>query len=83
MICSICCSSPLVKSNISFALCSNTVPLVSVCEISMGHEKSWAIKLATEAARTVLSVDQIIVARQAGGPKMPGKAQQGNWDNDD
>ncbi|KAJ4338281.1 T-complex protein 1 subunit theta [Didymella glomerata] len=45
--------------------------------------KSWAVKLATEAARTVLSVDQIIVARQAGGPKMPGKAQQGNWDNDD
>lgn len=34
--------------------------------------KSWAIKLATEAARTVLSVDQIIVARQAGGPKPPG-----------
>jgi len=45
--------------------------------------KNWAIKLATEAARTVLSVDQIIVARQAGGPKMPGKAQQGNWDADD
>lgn len=45
--------------------------------------KSWAIKLATEAARTVLSVDQIIVARQAGGPKMPGKAQGGNWDEDD
>ncbi|KAF2270126.1 T-complex protein 1 [Lojkania enalia] len=44
--------------------------------------KSWAIRLATEAARTVLSVDQIIVARQAGGPKMPGKAQQGNWDDD-
>lgn len=33
--------------------------------------KSWAIKLATEAARTVLSVDQIIVARQAGGPRPP------------
>jgi T-complex protein 1 subunit theta len=45
--------------------------------------KMWAVKLATEAARTVLSVDQIIVARQAGGPKMPGKAQQGNWDQDD
>ena len=45
--------------------------------------KSWAVKLASEAARTVLSVDQIIVAKQAGGPKMPGKAQQGNWDNDD
>jgi len=34
--------------------------------------KAWAIKLATEAARTVLSVDQIIVARRAGGPKPPG-----------
>jgi T-complex protein 1 subunit theta len=42
--------------------------------------KSWAIKLATEAARTVLSVDQIIVARQAGGPKPPGPNK--NWDED-
>ncbi|KAI0535638.1 T-complex protein 1 subunit theta [Xylaria digitata] len=42
--------------------------------------KSWAIKLATEAARTVLSVDQIIVARQAGGPKPPGP--NSNWDED-
>lgn len=43
--------------------------------------KSWAIKLATEAVRTVLSVDQIIVARQAGGPKPPGPNP--GWDNDD
>ncbi|KAK3684539.1 T-complex protein 1 subunit theta [Vermiconidia calcicola] len=43
--------------------------------------KSWAIKLATEAARTVLSVDQIIVARQAGGPKPPGPNP--GWDDDD
>ena len=42
--------------------------------------KQWAIRLATEAARTVLSVDQIIVARQAGGPKPPG--QNANWDED-
>ncbi|KAK4561809.1 T-complex protein 1 subunit theta [Recurvomyces mirabilis] len=42
--------------------------------------KLWAIKLATEAARTVLSVDQIIVARQAGGPKPPGP--NANWDED-
>ena len=41
--------------------------------------KQWAIKLATEAARTVLSVDQIIVARQAGGPK---PQQIPNWDED-
>ena len=39
--------------------------------------KQWAIRLATEAARTVLSVDQIIVARQAGGPKPPG--ENPNW----
>lgn len=42
--------------------------------------KSWAVRLATEAARTVLSVDQIIVARQAGGPKPPGPNP--NWDED-
>ncbi|KAL9616069.1 MAG: hypothetical protein Q9160_009016 [Pyrenula sp. 1 TL-2023] len=42
--------------------------------------KSWAIRLASEAARTVLSVDQIIVSRQAGGPKPPG--QNPNWDED-
>ena len=42
--------------------------------------KRWAIKLATEAARTILSVDQIIVAKQAGGPKPPG--QNPNWDED-
>ena len=42
--------------------------------------KSWGIRLATEAARTVLSVDQIIVARQAGGPKPPGPNP--NWDED-
>lgn len=42
--------------------------------------KQWAVRLATEAARTVLSVDQIIVARQAGGPKPPGPNP--NWDED-
>lgn len=42
--------------------------------------KSWAIRLASEAVRTVLSVDQIIVARQAGGPKPPGPNP--NWDED-
>ncbi|SPO01016.1 probable CCT8 - component of chaperonin-containing T-complex [Cephalotrichum gorgonifer] len=42
--------------------------------------KHWAIKLASEAARTVLSVDQIIVSRQAGGPKPP--QQNPNWDED-
>ncbi|EPT02495.1 hypothetical protein FOMPIDRAFT_1143744 [Fomitopsis schrenkii] len=43
--------------------------------------KSWAIKLATEAAVSVLSVDSIIMSKPAGGPKIP--QQAGNWDDDD
>ena len=31
--------------------------------------KWWALKLAVEAVTTVLRVDQIIMAKQAGGPK--------------
>jgi T-complex protein 1 subunit theta len=42
--------------------------------------KHWAIRLASETVRTILSVDQIIVARQAGGPKPPGPNP--NWDED-
>eukprot|EP00057_Strongylocentrotus_purpuratus_P012920 XP_011667394.1 PREDICTED: T-complex protein 1 subunit theta [Strongylocentrotus purpuratus] len=42
--------------------------------------KSTAIKLATNAAITVLRVDQIIMAKQAGGPK---PRQPGGADNDD
>lgn len=36
--------------------------------------KWWAIKLASEAAVTVLKVDQIIMAKPAGGPKPKGGA---------
>ncbi|XP_007173878.2 T-complex protein 1 subunit theta isoform X1 [Balaenoptera acutorostrata] len=42
--------------------------------------KYWAIKLATNAAVTVLRVDQIIMAKLAGGPKA--SKPQGNWDKD-
>jgi T-complex protein 1 subunit theta len=42
--------------------------------------KKWAIKLATEAATTVLRVDSIIMSKPAGGPKVP--QQSGNWDED-
>ncbi len=34
--------------------------------------KWWALKLASDAACTVLKVDQIIMAKQAGGPKPRG-----------
>ena len=40
--------------------------------------KYWAIKFAAEAAATVLRVDQIIMARMAGGPK----PQAGPGDDD-
>uniref|UniRef100_A0A6Q2Z8N4 T-complex protein 1 subunit theta n=1 Tax=Esox lucius TaxID=8010 RepID=A0A6Q2Z8N4_ESOLU len=43
--------------------------------------KYWGIKLATNAAITVLRVDQIIMAKPAGGPKPPtGKK---DWDDED
>jgi len=35
--------------------------------------RRWAIQLAVDAALTVLRVDHIIVAKQAGGPKAPEK----------
>ncbi|CAM6086762.1 unnamed protein product [Calypogeia fissa] len=40
--------------------------------------KFWALKLSTDAVCTVLRVDQIIMAKQAGGPK----PQQGGADED-
>lgn len=33
--------------------------------------KQWALKYAVEVACTVLKVDQIIMAKRAGGPKVP------------
>lgn len=59
---------------------TGTVDALEEGILDLMASKSWAIRLATEAARTVLSVDQIIVARQAGGPKPPG--QNPNWDED-
>jgi len=43
--------------------------------------KHWGIKLATNAAVTVLRVDQIIMAKPAGGPKPP-EGKKG-WDEED
>jgi T-complex protein 1 subunit theta len=42
--------------------------------------KHWAIKFAAHAAATVLRVDQIIMAKKAGGPKPP---KQGPMDRED
>jgi len=46
--------------------------------------KKFAVNVATEAACTVLSVDQIIMAKKAGGPAAPPRGPKpGNWDHDD
>ena len=37
----------------------------------MALAKQWAIKLATDAVVSILRVDQIIMAKPAGGPKIP------------
>jgi len=44
------------------------------------HTKREAIKMATDAAVTVLRVDQIIMSKPAGGPKAP---EQGGGGDDD
>jgi T-complex protein 1 subunit theta len=41
--------------------------------------KEWALRLASEAAITILRIDQIIVAKPAGGPK---PQQNKNWDDE-
>jgi len=43
--------------------------------------KHWALKYATNAASTILRVDQIIMAKRAGGPKPRGGS--GPMDQDD
>jgi len=42
--------------------------------------KTWAIKLAVDAVLTILRVDQIIMAKPAGGPK-PREAQAPDLDD--
>ena len=59
---------------------SGTLDTLDEGILDLVASKAAAIRFASEAARTVLSIDQIIVARQAGGPKPPGPNP--NWDED-
>lgn len=40
----------------------------------------WGLKFATDAASTILKVDQIIMAKRAGGPKAPANRPQNDDD---
>jgi len=44
--------------------------------------KKWAIKYAVDAALTILSVDSVIMAKPAGGPK-PRQQKAADWDDED
>ena len=45
--------------------------------------KYWSMKYATNAAGTILKVDQIIMAKRAGGPRAPAAGGGGAGDVDD
>ncbi|ODM99177.1 T-complex protein 1 subunit theta [Orchesella cincta] len=49
--------------------------------LDLYHAKLWAIEYATTAATTILQVDQIIMAKRAGGPK-PKDFRGGDQDDD-
>ncbi|KAL1671584.1 chaperonin Cpn60/TCP-1 family [Schizophyllum commune] len=57
-----------------------TLPAAQAGILDALAAKAWALRLATEAAVSVLSVDSIIMSKPAGGPKVP--QQAGNWDED-
>ncbi|CAI7366584.1 CPS_collapsed_G0030670.mRNA.1.CDS.1 [Saccharomyces cerevisiae] len=42
-----------------------------------------AFEVVPQAATTVLSIDQIIMAKKAGGPRAPQGPRPGNWDQED
>ncbi|CAF0787446.1 unnamed protein product [Didymodactylos carnosus] len=79
----------LIGSNQAITKERTTQPIDITCETSdmklnalydLYITKKWALLFATKAACTVLSVDEIICAKPAGGPKP--KENKG-WDNDD
>lgn len=47
----------------------STIDAVEAGILDLYLGKYWGLKYATEAACTVLQVDQIILAKRAGGPK--------------
>merc|ERR1712001_370502 len=59
----------------------HTVDAVEKQVFDLLMSKHWALKYATNAASTILRVDQIIMAKRAGGPKPRGGS--GPMDQDD
>ncbi|XP_032682378.1 T-complex protein 1 subunit theta [Odontomachus brunneus] len=62
------------KKNYGFNIDGDTAALIDTVEagvLDLYLTKQWAMKYAVGAACTVLKVDQIIMAKRAGGPKAP------------
>lgn len=58
----------------------NTVDVTETKVYDYYQTKMWGLKYAVGAACTILRVDQIIMAKRAGGPKA--RAQAGDNDDD-
>ena len=60
--------------------CPETIDVMTTKVYDLYASKYWALKYAVGAACTILKVDQIIMAKRAGGPKP--RAQQGGSDDE-
>lgn len=58
-----CCYLSLSSSAVNF------IRLVSLSHVPLWCVRYWALRFAADAACTVLRVDQIIMAKVAGGPR--------------
>ncbi|CAK9438736.1 uncharacterized protein LODBEIA_P29600 [Lodderomyces beijingensis] len=70
-------------SGLKYGLNIDTGDVVETGVYDILATKQSAIDLAVEATNTILSIDQIIMAKRAGGPVMPKQPRPGNWDQDD
>ncbi|KAJ9585030.1 hypothetical protein L9F63_020621 [Diploptera punctata] len=74
------------KKNYGFDIDGDGSAIKDVVEagvIDLYVNKYWSLKYAMNAASTILKVDQIILAKRAGGPKPPAGAGGGAGDADD
>lgn len=74
------------EDNLKFGIDIDNEEVVDVSTIGIYDlfaAKKSAIELAVEATNTILSIDQIIMAKRAGGPQMPKQQRPGNWDQAD
>ncbi|XP_033338503.1 chaperonin containing TCP1 subunit 8 [Megalopta genalis] len=63
------------KKNYGFDINEKGTELIDAAEaeiLDLFLMKQWGLKYAVDVACTVLKVDQIIMAKRAGGPKVPG-----------